>query len=242
MRVAPSSSACASSRSSASVSLRLRRSPSTTTTTPPLASTSAASSVSTPPISVRGAQRARRGTPAESARRPDRRADTVSTTRPSRDALHRVGDGQRGHRAVGAVGDRLHDEIEQRARRERARRVVHDHDVDVVGNEREPGAHRIGARRAADRELHARRRGPVGVGGQHDDHAVARLLRDAHRPVDARSRRRARANCLAAPKRVPPPAATTIAQVRTPQVLRAGGSGCRDGRRAGGRRWSAPPT
>ena len=51
-------------------------------------------------------------------------------------------------------------EIEEPARRERPRRVVHDHDVDVGGNHREPGAHRIGAGRATDRDA-ARRAGAV---------------------------------------------------------------------------------
>jgi hypothetical protein len=32
----------------------------------------------------------------------------------------------------------VHDEVEQRARRERPRRVVHDHDVDVFRHQREP--------------------------------------------------------------------------------------------------------
>ena len=151
---APSINACASSRSSASVSLRLRGSPSTTTTVPPAASTSAASSVPTAVARVRGFAARRAGTPAASA----------PTTRSSRahgldhpvvaHALHRVGDGQPGHRGVGAGAHRGDDAGEQRRDRERPRRVVHDDDVGVVGNAREAGPHRCGAGRAAGGDAH----------------------------------------------------------------------------------------
>ena len=73
------------------------------------------------------------------------------------DQLHRVGDGKRRHRRARFLS-RRDRAVDQSGRRERPRRIVHQHDRRAVAGKRlEPGVHRALARRAADRPACARR-------------------------------------------------------------------------------------
>ena len=204
-------SACASSRSPATVILRLRGSPGTTTTVPPCASTSAASSVSTAPHLRARRAASRRGRPAGSAPRPDPSRGTVSSDAVAVDALHRVGDRQRRDRAVGSGAHGRDHGREQRPRRERPGRVVHDDDLASSGRRararRAPsptGSHRPApratpvGRRPTRRPAGPRRRPSVTRGPRRSDGAVehrraterGELLRGAEARTTSRRQRR----------------------------------------------------
>ena len=233
---APSSSACASSRSSASVSLRLRRSPSTTTTRAAVGlDERGVVGVDAADPRARPAAR-RRGTPAASAPRRGRRAEP-SRRRGRRARASRCRTtGSAGHRAVGAVGDRVRSTSANSARDASGRAASCTTTMSAsAGTSASPA--RTESERVAPpaATLHTGGRVPVRVRGQHHDHAVARLA--ARRRPRGRARSRRRGARTAWPRRsaLPPPAATTIAQVRIGPVSRVSGD-LRSSRRANSRR------
>ena len=195
----------ASSRSPATVILRLRGSPGTTTTVPPCGLDQRGVVGVDAPRRVRGAQRVG----AERLRRlhdDQSSRGTVVDDAVAVDPLHRVDDRQ-------APGSR-------RRRRPRTAAITAANSVRDAsgraasctttmsassGDEREPGPHRVRARRAARRACARRRAVPPDVGRD------ARRRHRRTRPAPTRRRGRARvapprrANCFAAPKRAPAP-------------------------------------
>ncbi len=91
------------------------------------------------------------------------------------DLFERVGDVDPRYRAVGAVAHRGDDGIEERDGRKWARGIVHDDDLDVIGNRRETGAYRLGAGGASGYRRCDRRSAPRPIRWHHDDDRVARL-------------------------------------------------------------------
>ena len=110
---APATRRRAQTRSSGTVTLRLSGSPSTTSTRPPTASTNAASSVPSPPGGVRVPQ----DVGSEGlGRLHGHEAWTDPASRPPApvvDLLDGVGQGDPGHRPVGAAAHGVHDPLEQ---------------------------------------------------------------------------------------------------------------------------------
>ena len=198
----------ASSRSSGPVTFRLVGSPATTTTEPPAASTSAASSVPSPPR--RGPPAApRRGTPAGSAPSPGRRGDRRDDPRTSTRLI--VSETANPGTAPSAPASTASMTARRARRRERAGGVVHHHDLGVIGNARQTGAHRLvagpgTAARPAVRPTPPRS-GTTTTPSQHRVAAFTARSTSRSAPIVS--------NCFAPPKRAPEPAATTIAQVCT---------------------------
>ena len=138
------------------------------------------------------------------------------------DPLDRVRDGQPRHRAVGPDSTAAITAANSASPGQRARRVVHDHDLGARGNRGQPGAHGRGPRRAPDHRGGDRRPVP----GRRRPAARRRRRHSTRAAVcTARSTRRSdptALNCLAPPNRAPEPAATTMAQVSTRQYWRDG--------------------
>ena len=195
----------------------------------------------------------RRGTPAASAPRPDRRAAPSRPPGRRRPASPCRTTGSAGHRAVGAGRDRR----DHRARTARATRAAAPRRARRrCRRRRERARARPAPSRSASRRpvavAHAGGRVPLDVGRQHDDDAVARLPRDTDRAVEHASRHRAGANCFArAEARAAPgrdddrPGRRTRAHTYSP-ARRVPPSSARvsrrGGRTRGGRRSSARPT
>ena len=176
----PASTASASSRSSGRVTLKASSAPGTTTTRPPRRSTSPASSVASPASgppyadSRTVAPEALRGLHGAQRRPVDGRHHRAVGT----DLLDGVDDREAGHHGVGAAPHRRDHRVDQRARHQRAGRVVHQHDLDRRREHGQRPAYRVAAGVTAvdDDQLGAVvRRGEhrahlVGTSRRHGDH------------------------------------------------------------------------
>ena len=162
----------------------MRRSPVTNTTDPPAASTSVASSVSTPSLvcAARNSLAAKRLRRLHRDQRVARHGLEHSVTF---DAFDRVDDRQRRNCCIGAARDGVDDEREQPARRQAARGVVHDDHVGRLGDTCEPGPDRVRTGCAAGCRTDVDRCVPLGAGGQDDDNSGTRFTRgDAGRAIE----------------------------------------------------------
>ena len=235
-----------------SVSLRLRRSPSTTTTVPPSASTSAASSVSTPPTVC-----AARSASARNACGVCTRDEAVARTRSRRRGRRRTrftvsDDRQRGHCAVGAVArPRAMTRVEQpratragapRRARPRCRRR-RERSASPARTESERVAPPTATLHAGGRVPVARRRGSTTTTPSHARRATPTARSSTLTPPSARELLgRAEARAAAGRDDDRPGLHRGSLSPVARRAVRDGLSRRRGGRTAGGRRWSARPT